>query len=493
MSGLSINDLVKVDVLLSPQAAPVENFGALLLIGASDAIDTDERIRKYAGLTAVETDLGVDSEEAKAAKLFYGQNPQPSTLFIGRWAKTGSAGLLYGGALTTAQQALTNFTSITDGGLHITVDGTVKTLADLDFTGVTNLNGVASVITTALAGATCVWNAAKSRFEFKSPTTGAASKISFGSAAAGTDLSLLLNLTSSTKAKTVDGIAQESLTAAASILASKSNEWYGVAVAVPSVQDSDLIALAQQGEASTPRKFTVLTTQDINTLDPASTTDLAAQLAALKLNHTAVQYSSSTPYAAVSLFARQASVNFEANASTITLMFKQEPLVSPELLDETQAAALKAKNCNVFVSYNTANNVAIIQHGTVSSGLYIDSIVGTDWLQNRAQADVFNLQYLSETKIPQTDQGANQVVTTLEGTMDAATNNGLCAPGTWTGPAIGPLKTGQTLAKGYFVYCPPMAFQSAADRAARKLPPVQIAAKLAGAIHEVDIIINVVQ
>jgi hypothetical protein len=184
-------------------------------------------------------------------------------------------------------------------------------------------------------------------------------------------------------------------------------------------------------------------------------------------------------------------VDFNANNSTITLMYKQEPLVAAETLTETEAQVLKNKNCNVFVNYS--NNVAIIQEGKVASGLYIDSIVGTDWLQNRAQNDVFNLLYTSETKIPQTDAGVSLITTTLEETMSAAVNNGLCAPGTWTGPAIGPLKANQTLTKGYFVYAPSISQQSAADRAARKSPTIQIAAKLGGAIHEVGVLINVAQ
>jgi hypothetical protein len=490
MPGLSIADLVSVDVVLQPTATPVENFGALLLLDASDTIDTDERIRKFTSLTSVGTDFGTDSDAYDAATFFFGQNPQPSDLYIGKWAKTGTAGLLYGGALTTAQQALTNFTSVDDGALDITVDGTAKTLTDLDFTSVTNLNGVATVLTTALSGATVTWDAANSRFVVKSPTTGTASKIGFGAAGeSGTDVSLLINLTSATKAKAVDGIAAESLLDAVEILAAKSNEWYGLAVAVPSVEDSDIVDVAKYVEAASPRRFLSATTQDVNALDPDSTTDLAAQLQALKLTHTACQYSSSSPYAAVSLFARQASVDFTAQSSVISLMYKQEPLVSAETLTETQAQALKDKNCNVFVNYS--NNVAFIQHGTVASGLYIDSVVGADFLQNQAMVDVFNLLYTSTTKLSQTDAGVNQLTTTLEATMDKAVNNGLLAPGVWDGPDVGPLKSGQVLSKGYFIFCSPISSQSAADRAARKSPTIQIAAHLGGAIHTAKVIIQV--
>jgi hypothetical protein len=61
----------------------------------------------------------------------------------------------------------------------------------------------------------------------------------------------------------------------------------------------------------------------------------------------------------------------------------------------------------------------------------------------------------------------------------------------WDGPDVGPLKSGQVLSKGFFVYAAPIAQQSAADRAARKSPTVQIACKLGGAIHTAKVIIQV--
>lgn len=72
-----------------------------------------------------------------------------------------------------------------------------------------------------------------------------------------------------------------------------------------------------------------------------------------------------------------------------------------------------------------------------------------------------------------------------------AVNNGFVAPGVWGGPAIGAIVPGQYLSTGYYIYQPPIALQSAADRAARKSPPIQAAIKLAGAVHFAFIIVSV--
>ncbi|EOV4147137.1 DUF3383 family protein, partial [Yersinia enterocolitica] len=74
---------------------------------------------------------------------------------------------------------------------------------------------------------------------------------------------------------------------------------------------------------------------------------------------TLVQYSSASPYAAASIFGRAFTVNFNGNNTTITLKFKQQPGITAESLEQSQANALKAKNCNVFVNYD--NDTAIIQ------------------------------------------------------------------------------------------------------------------------------------
>ena len=65
-------------------------------------------------------------------------------------------------------------------------------------------------------------------------------------------------------------------------------------------------------------------------------------------------------------------------------------------------------------------------------------------------------------------------------------DNGLLAPGVWTGVAFGKLSAGVYVEKGYYIYCPPIAQQSSADRAARMAGPMTVGVKLAGAIHTVD-------
>jgi hypothetical protein len=161
----------------------------------------------------------------------------------------------------------------------------------------------------------------------------------------------------------------------------------------------------------------------------------------------------------------------------------------PEILTETQASVLKTKRCNVFVTYS--NDTSIIQDGVMSGSAWIDEIHGLDWLSDAIQNNLYNALYTSSTKIPQTDAGQTQLLSVVVGALDEAVNNGLVAAGMWTADGFGELKPNTYLDRGYYVYSPPMALQAQADREARKSPPIQIAVKLAGAIHTVDVTINV--
>lgn len=493
MAGLSVNDVVSVIIQMSPVASPLRNFGSLLILGDSDVIDTQTRYRLYTSLSAIATDFGTAAPEYQAALLFFSQSPAPALCYVGRWAATNTSGRLLGTALSATQQLISNFTGILNGGVNFIVDGVNRNLTGLNFSAQTNLNGVASVIQSAFAGAaTVVWNAAYSRFEVKSATTGTSSNVSAATAGSGTDISSQLGLTSTQGALSVAGILAETISSAVNTFIGLTNNWYGLQIAATAaVQDSDYITVASAIEAtggSSSRIFGV-TTQEGAALLSTSTTDLAALLQAGNYSRTFCQYSSSNPYASASIFGRNFSVNFQGSNTTITTKFKQEPTIVAETLTETQAAVLAAKNCNVFVNFN--NSTAIIKEGTMANGYFFDEVHGTDWLQNQLQTDVYNLLYTSPTKITQTDAGINQIAAVVTQDLQLAVNNGLVAPGVWTGPAIGALVNGQFLSTGFYVFQPAIATQSISDRQARKAPPIQAAIKLAGAVHFASVIVAV--
>lgn len=268
--------------------------------------------------------------------------------------------------------------------------------------------------------------------------------------------------------------------------------WYGLAVADSEViADADYLAVAAAVEASSLSRILAITTDAAATIETTSTDDLASKLKAASYGRTFIQYSTSSKYAAVSAFGRAFTVNFNGSNTTLTLKFKREPGITYETLTVNQAAAVDAKNCNVYVYY--ANDTAILQQGVMANGDFFDERHGLDWLQNYVQTNLYNLLYTSTTKIPQTDAGVTRLVGNVEQSMDQAVTNGLVAAGVWNGGDIGELVAGDTLTKGYYVYAQPLSQQAQSDREARKAPLIQVACKLAGAVHYADVQINVVR
>lgn len=592
--GLPVSRLVSVSVNLEPPAPQVENVDTCVIMGISTVIDVTQRMRLYESITAIATDFGTSAAEYLAAVLWFEQNPAPMSLYIARWAKTASAGQLVGGPLPTL--VYTDLTAITSGSFFVIINGIPLSITGLNFSSITNLNGAATLIQTAVAAlsasCTCVWNATYTTFTITSGTTGITSTVGFGAAptatgkatfsgqpsaadtltlngtvitfrasgasgnevnigasltitlasllsflnassdtqlvkfhyvvsgsvlyfyavtsgtggnsltlaksaaaitlsagtlsgGAGTDVSATFGLLSASSGSYVaDGVASETALEAVVILDNKfSNLWYGLTII--DAANSDHLAVAAYVEASSVTKhFYGVTSQEGAIITSTDTTSIAYQLKALLYKHTAVQYSSTNAYAAVSLLARILTTNWQANNTTITLMYKQEPGIVAENLSSTQANNIQNDNCNVFVNYN--NSTAIIQYGVCCSGDYIDTIIGLDWLAITLQAAWYATLYNSPTKIPQTDAGMHILATVAEQTMGLGVNNGLLAPGVWNSNGFGALITGDFLEKGYYVYQPSVNAQPQAQRVLRVSVPFQIAVKLAGAVHTVD-------
>ncbi|EMF1614084.1 DUF3383 family protein [Escherichia coli] len=380
--GLPLNRVTNVTVTLSARAAQGRNFGSMLILGNSTVIPITERLRLYSDPADIGDDFGVDSEEYKAAVVWFSQSPRPTQLYVGRWVDS----------LTSAESGPTE-----------TLLQAVNALLDY-------------------------------------------------------------------------------------------NSWYGLHLAVPVADypdDADLISVSAAIESATVSRILAITSSEADILSSAVETDLATKLKAAKYSRTYIQYSSTSPYAALSAFGRAFTVNFTGSNTTITLKFKQLPGITYETIGTSQANALEAKNCNVYVYYE--NDTAILEQGVMCNGDFFDERHGLDWLQNAVQTADYNTLYTSTTKIPQTDAGTTTRIANIEKVLDVADKNGLFAPGIWTGGPMGQLGTGDTLTKGYYTWADTVDNQLQTDREARKGVPIQVAAKLSGAVHYGDVAITVVR
>lgn len=482
--GLPVRRVVNVAVNLAAKAAGKRNFGTLMILGDSDIIDAEERIRDYTAAEDVAADFGANSPEYRAAKTFYSQSPTPLNVKIGRWLATSSKGLLKGRILGTAEQALSKFTAISTGSLVIKVDGTDQTANNINLSTALNLNNVASLLQTAFTGKLTVkWDG--TRFVFASMTSGTTSTVTTADKGA---LAQVLGLDNGTKS--VAGSPQESLADCIALMLDKGRSWYCLHLATAqTLTDDDYIDVAGAIESASDAHLFGVTITKTDVLDAQDDEDLGSKLKGKGYNRTFAVYSSDNHHADCSVFGRFATINYEGISTTITAKFKQCPDVTPEELTTTQANTLESKHVNVFVTYD--NDTSILQEGVMCGGNFIDEMTGLDWLQDKVQTAVYNVLYTSTTKIPQTDSGIQRIVAKITQCLDAAVQNGFVAPGVWGGDPVGVVESGDYLPSGYYIYAQSVDDQDQADREARKAPPITCLIKLAGAVHFVDVSINV--
>jgi hypothetical protein len=289
-----------------------------------------------------------------------------------------------------------------------------------------------------------------------------------------------MGLTQASGAISTPGAALETISATLDAVQNLNGSWYGFTL-TKEASTADIQAAAAW--AQTQVKIFGYTVSDVNSLNAASTTDLGYLMKAAGYKRVCGQFDPVNPYAVLSLMGRAFTVDFTQPDSTITLMFKQEPGVSVIKISDTQRLALEGKNLNY---YTTFGDSAMLARGVMADGSPFDQVQGLDWLQNNLQTVVF-AYLLSKPKVAQTDKGVAQILQQISVAMQQAVDNGLLAPGFWTGAQVGQVKNGQFLASGYYAYAAPVASQTEVQNNARQAPPITVLAIGAGAIQGVSI------
>lgn len=496
---LSTTRVVNVAISLSPQAAQKRGFGTLCLLGDSAVLNDSEILRVYNGADEVASDFGVDAPEYLAATCYFSQSPKPKELAVARWRNAPTSAALIGGT-PSALSAL----KAAKCGFKITIDGEQLDINDLNTEAAATVENVASLITAKLGGkGTC--SVVSGKFVITSAKSGKASKITVASAPTeGTDISAALGLTAAKGAVVADGKDETETVkdAISRLLLERGRDFYGLVLATTqNVEDDDILSIAQQIESSDDAHIFGVTLTDAalkKTAYDEDQMDVAAKLKRGEYSRTAVFYADYVAgdaayrvnrYFAASALGRMFSVNFEGSKTTLTLKFKKAPTIQPSNLNATEVKNLEDRNINVYATY--ANGTTIIEQGVMASGQFADERHGLDWLQDAVQTAVFNTLYQSKTKVPQTKDGVAMIQAAIENILAQGVTNGLIAPGKWTSDSFGDLTTGDYLPTGYYVYATDLDDQDQADREARKCPPFQCAIKLAGAIHSVDITLNI--
>ena len=477
MSALPLDDIVRITVNLGTRAAVRRGFNLALLVGTSDVISPEERLRLYANTDAMYEDGFRDTDpEYVAARLMFSQNPAPVRVAIGRHAASEGAGefIVTNETAETAGNFIVNWEHAPDGANTFVY----KTLAGMDERPDYLDTLDASWLSVALGNE--ITPDVGTVFVVIAEINTHRQVINLGAAVlGGNSVSVGLPLAESP----VDSIRA---------CRAANTEWY--AVSYLGATPEDIMNIAQYIEAVRPVSVQFYTTDEPLILSN-NRESIFHRIKEESFRRSIGQYSV-TPNAICGILGYAMGANTRLSRSAYTLMHKRVVGIKPDGLTLTEVDFLQGQNANYYVSRGFDGEYSMFERGTMGDGVWFDEIINLDMLVNDMQLAILDL-FVSRPKVPQTEGGMNDIKLAMYPSLYKMRQIGFIAPGKWNGPSIytepeyAPIETGDMLETGCLILSEPVDFQSQADRDARIAPPIYVAIKLAGAIHTVLVRIDV--
>lgn len=245
--------------------------------------------------------------------------------------------------------------------------------------------------------------------------------------------------------------------------------WYGL-VLTERVKQTQLDAAAWT-EAN-DRLF-ITATNEADVLNPALATDLISVLKNTRYYRTAVLYhtNAATEYPDAAWAGRV----FTIQPGAETWALKSLASVTPSPLTSTQKQTVVNKGGNTFEFYQA--QIALTNPGKVAAGEWIDVIRFRDWLKDTIQVNMVQMM-INRDKVPYTDAGIQLCVNNLRKSLQEGQNVGGIAPDE--------LDANNNTVPGFVITYPRSVELAPSIKASRTLS-LGFTARLAGAIHVVEI------
>lgn len=293
-------------------------------------------------------------------------------------------------------------------------------------------------------------------------------------------------------AATADGTRAATLNKARNML-----WWYWTMWTAPILAvKADVLAIAQWCEDNTSMFIDNQTGASVVEIrDPSDVDDIATQLTTAGFRHVYTAAHATDAYSGSALAKHFAAVNYSADRSTITGEFKKSPGVPAESLSGTAYTAMQSATKKATF-YTVVDNQGSIDSGrwlntTTHStyGEFIDDVVNLDACVNFLTTALYNAVANQPTKLQQTPVGQAVLIGTAKATMQQFINNGYLGPRNYIDPDDGLEK----YTAGFEILTKPedILDLSEADRNAHKSAPLRIRLFRAGAIHIVDVDLDV--
>lgn len=433
---MSLSEIVTTSIQAGTVSPARAGFGIPLFMGYHTAW-TGSEVRSYTSFSGVAADFGSTTLPYLWAAAVFSQNPRPSKIKIGRLPAPG-----------TGHTVVLDFADMATGtNIAINVVEPDGTSNDLAITWTTDLATTLALLETAIEAlgdltatvvgsvVTVVGTGTLGRMWHWSPeTTGV-----------------------HVRDTTADWDIDDALTAAAVI----DGDFYVVCCDNNSPKNMDKVArwaLANDRLAAFAPQYTK--PAQFVTGEFSAGADYTAFLA----NDAAVfdvTASPRTTFLEGGIFGRMLPLD----PGSATYAYKSIEGVGADAWTSSQRSAIEAYHGN---HYTTVAGVDVFRPGKTAGGEWIDVVIGLAWLEARLQEGLF-AALVSNPKIPYTDAGLAILVGVVRGVLKTAEDRSILDAG-WT------------------VTITAVADQETADRAARIVRGLEFSARLAGAVHQINLV-----
>ncbi len=433
----TLDDIVLVQIALQTTGVARGNFGTPMIV--APLMTFPERVRVYTSYNAAAED-DLPPNVLTALSDAFGQIPRPRQIKVGRRS-------VLKGVIEVADLIALGTYSFTVGSqtYSYTADGTPTAAEVVAGLAAAVLADTDEIITATVAGDTLevAW--------------------------IGTNIDSI-NLLSNLQWGTISPLAAASAVADdLNAITDEDQSWYGL-VMVERVKQTQLDA-AEWTEAN-DRLF-ITATDEADVLNAGVTTDLLSVLKNTRYYRTAALFhtNAATEYPDAAWAARV----FTIQPGAETWALKGLASVTPSPLTATQKQTVVNKGGNTFEFYQS--QVALTNPGKVSAGEWIDVIRFRDWLKDTIQVNMTQMM-INRDKVPYTDSGIQLCVNNLRKSLQEGVNVGGIAPDE--------LDANGNTVPG-FVITYPRSVELAPSIKASRILSLGFTARLAGAIHVVEI------
>lgn len=249
----------------------------------------------------------------------------------------------------------------------------------------------------------------------------------------------------------------------------ENNDWY--ALCDVEHVETRAVQIAQWIEGHEKLFVTVLSNVNNSSAPATDTTSVAHQLMSGNFFRTAWWYDTNPlNFPDVGITSR----SFTKYPGQETWANQELDGVTSNAWNETTAQNIFQKNGNTFEPFR---NISITQNGKVAGGEWIDIIRFRDWLCEEIKVTIF--QQMVNNRIPYTDPGIAIIRTRLAQALDLGVVRGGIAPTE--------VDSKGKLIPSYTIQVPLSANISPNQKATRVLQDIYFTARIAGAIHVVEI------